>query len=201
MKRNVNLVMALICAALIVILTLLSATSIGFDIREAVVPSLPKDQVVRIATEGQNEPNLAGPVVYSVTYTNTFLPRQHQLPFVTACLYNSDERRGAFIGTRWQVSQFDSQQWSEGNVVQLGIETKTVGFEVQPFVRWAIQPMTKESHDLTREVPVKPIPGQVIDKYDLILLFIEEGRSRQVYPQCEFLQAEDVERARKVQLV
>ena len=35
----------------------------------------------------------------------------------------------------------------------------------------------------------------------LILLFVEdEGRSRKFYPRCEFLQAEDVARARKIAL-
>lgn len=192
-----NLIVALVCAGLIVVITLLSATSIGFDARETVVPSLSKTEVVRVQTEGQYEQNLAGPVVYSVTYTNTFLPRQHQLPYVTACLYNSAEKRGAYLGTRWQVSQFDSQQWSEGNVVQLGKETKTIGLEVQPFVRWMPSPaVTSQAMPLA-----KPVPGFETESYDSILIFVEEGRSRQIYPQCEFLQPEDVARARKVQLV
>lgn len=193
--KNNNLIVALICAALIIVLTLLSATSLGFESRETVVPSLSKAEVVRVQTEGQYEQNLVGPVVYSVTYTNTFLPRQHQLPYVTACLYNSAEKRGAYLGTRWQVSQFDSQQWSEGNVVQLGKETKTIGLEVQPIVNWR----PSERYDSSMSVP-KPVPAIDVS-YDSILLFIEEGRARQIYPQCDFLQAEDVARARKVALV
>src|SRR3989344_5407594 len=101
-KHSLNLTLAIVCAALIIILTLLSATSIGFSSREELVPAVPKSEVVRTVTEGQESP-FSGPVVYRVTYTNSFLPRQHQLPYVSACLYNSLDKRGVYLSTRWQV--------------------------------------------------------------------------------------------------
>lgn len=195
MKRssvNRNLFFAILCIVLIAIITLLSAAEIGFSSSDEVVSSVSKEQVV-VLSENQYEQNIAGPVVYRVTYINTFLPRQRQLPFVTACLYDSTAKRGAYLGTRWQVSLFDSQQWSDGNVVQIGRETKTIGLEVQPNIRWKPAP-----------TPVaRPVPAEMPEQsYDYILLFVQdEDSSRKIYPQCEFLQEEDVERARKVALI
>ena len=196
MKRN--LLLAIICIILIAVITLLSATGIGFSSEEFVAPSVPKTQVSLVIIEGKN-PNLAGPVVYSVTYTNTFLPRQRQLPFVTACLYNSEAKRGMYLGTRWQLSSLNSQGFSDGsNIIQLNIETKTLNLEVQPFVRYAERPViyAPDSPPIA-----KPVPAME-ESYDSILLFIEDdGRSQKAYPQCEFLQEEDVAKAKKVALV
>ena len=192
---STNLVVALVCAALIVIITLLSATSIGFTSREEIVPTVAKDQVIKVLSEGR-QPSMTGPVVYRVTYENTFLPRQHQLPFVSACLYDSNEKRGAYLGTRWQVSNFDSQQWSDGgNVVQLGRETKTIGLEVQPYTLWKPSPVP-----VTEPIKLVPVPPD--EQYDLIFLFVDgSGRMQSFYPQCDNLQAEDMARAKKIQLV
>lgn len=203
-KSKIKLSLAIICAAIIFIIALLSATPIGFSKTEFIPESLPLEKVFVIKeSDGRENPYERGPSVYSLTYKNTFLPRQKVLPRVHACLYNSEKRTGTYLTTRWQTEQIERglRDFDHGeNVARLGIGEKTVSLELMPHVFWKPRPGSFEIDG----VPAKPVPVPDFEqqKFDTVLLFISEesGMYKGYYP-CESLQPSEVETAKKIRLV
>lgn len=204
-KSKLKLSLALICALIIFVIAFLSAMPIGFSKTEFIQDSLPLNKVFVVRGADGREPVYErGPIVYSITYKNTFLPRQKVLPRVNACLYNSEKRTGTYLNTRWQTEQIEKglRDFDHGeNVARLGIGEKTVSLELMPQVFWKPRPDYSEID----RVPAKPVPAVDFEqeKFDTVLLFISETDrmyGEHYYP-CEALQPSDVAEAKKIKLV
>ncbi|MBI4146232.1 hypothetical protein HY489_02745 [Candidatus Woesearchaeota archaeon] len=197
---NKNLIAAIVCVVLITIITLLSALPFGFRIEQQTAQTLPADQVVPVMDEGQGYYGpTPGPTIHTITFTNTFMPRQYVLPQAQACLYNTKNGQGAYLGTRWQVSSMQSKVdfGDNQNVVQLGKETRTVKLTIDKFVRWK-RPIVPQA-----AMPPEKIPKTTDypEGFDTIYLWLITKEQSNFYPSCESLQQVDMEYAKKITLV
>jgi hypothetical protein len=199
-----NLAAALACLALILAITFLSASGIGFDRQVETVASLPADRMVRVLEEGMDPRPGEWVPVQAFTFLNRYIPRQSLLPQVTACLYNSSSGQGAYLTTRWTPS--DSllayrELLPEGNIVRLGLGITRVTLEVQP---WTIYRGTQYVTPVQGEPrPAKPVPGVAEpERYDTLYLFMQEirGFRDHAYTPCENLQPGDLARAARIPL-
>lgn len=205
---NKNLALAILCIALIAIITLLSALPFGFSKTEETAISVPAELItpVRDETKGYSG-TTPGPVVHRITFTNTWLPRQVPLPRANACLYNSKTRQGAWANAHWQISTLESKisDFNSGDsVVQLGRETRTVELTIDQFVRWQRQPSSPA-------VPQKPVPAPIPGEstpvtdypegFDTLYLFLIDRNTPDFYPDCGNLQSADLMYAKKIAVV
>ena len=192
---NRDLLFALVCMAGIIVITFISASSIGFSASEHLVESVKRADVFRTVIEEAGY-DLPGPVVYTVTYTNSFLPRLKQLPRVTACLYDSKSKSGAYANARWRVvPDKDVGAVQQDDTLDVGIGQRSVDVQLMQQVRY-----------LPPGVPSDPIPAKVqgyYDRFDAVLLFLDERRGgfNDQYIDCGNLQAGDVARAKRIAVV
>jgi len=199
---NKNLLIAVICIVIVVLINVLSALPIGFTLTQQTVSVLSAAEVTPIAEEktlygGPGYGTTSGPVIHTLTLTNTVIPRQYVLPATYACLYNTQTQEGVSVGTRWQVSSLESKisdfgQWE--NVVQLGKETKTVELTVDKFVRL--------KHILQRENGETYLSAEpdFPTGFDTLYLWVIMDERVNFYPQCESLQPADIAMAQQVRL-
>jgi hypothetical protein len=195
-----NLAAALACMALIILITFASASGLGFSKHAETIPSLPAAQMVVVLDEGQPYPTPAWLPVQKLTYTNTFLPRQVLLPRATGCLLNSTSKYAAYATLRWNTGQAALDQ-NPGDVLRLGLETRTVTLEIQPSV----------TYRSTVGVPPRPVDGTGPVKFagepagfDVLYLFIFEqtrGFKDVGYIPCDNLQDADLAKAVKIPLI
>ena len=201
---NRNLLGALVCVGVLVVLTLLSAIPFGFSVVSQTVPSILSSQVIPVVQEGKGYGQAPGPVVHRILLTNTFLPRQYVLPRAYGCLYNTENKQGQYINLRWQIIQLESKVSdfsSNENVVQLGRETRTVELTVDQMVRWERmtypQPVPA---DVTR--PVKPAPVvEYPEGFDTLYLWLLDRNAQDFYPECSALQPSDMAKANRIEIV
>ena len=163
-KSNKNLIAAEICILIIVIITALSASNIGWKVESKAAESVKLSDVVVAKLEG--EPYGAGPgtPIYTIKVTNSFIPRQYELPFTSVCLYNSELKKTSVADVRWdvpgQISQYDG---SNTNTMEIISGTKTANLLVFQGIRYK---------------PVATAPVAVPTKateevYDQLLLFLQ----------------------------
>lgn len=201
---NKNLALAILCIALIAIITLLSALPFGFSKTEETAISVPAELItpVRDETKGYSG-TTPGPVVYRITFTNTWLPRQVPLPRANACLYNSKTRQGVWANTHWQISNLEtkiSDFNSDESVVQLGRETRTVELTIDQFVRWERTPIREP---MTKPV-APPLPAPSVDYpegFDTLYLFLIDRNTPDFYLDCGNLQPADLMYAKKIAII
>ena len=190
---NKNLLLAIICAVLIAAITFLSAAPIGITVVEQTVESIPASQITYIVNEGEPAYQRLPIPIHTVTYTNTFLPRQKLLPRAQACVYNSESKRGQNLDSQWQLGSRSYDDFvpyeKYEDVVRLGRETKTIQLEVWPYSQYR----------------GKPVPGEqspVLEKFDVIYLFLYEERGfNDYYIDCGNLQESDLAQAKRIVLI
>ncbi|MBW3019222.1 hypothetical protein KY329_03495 [Candidatus Woesearchaeota archaeon] len=150
---NKNLLLALICIGLIAVITLASGSNYGFDVSGKPVASLEQDQVFSAETGPVIPAKIA---VYTLTVSNSFIPRSYPLPEFEGCFYNSKTGQGQYASISADVS--DRRDFSRFGSVEVGVgETKSVKFYLDTM------PRGKES------------------EFDLLLL-IEEGECYDLLP-------------------
>jgi len=188
-----NVKMAAICMIIITIIVTLSAAPIGWTITKNAVASVRLSEVYRVLQEGQPDYG-PGPGVpsYTITVTNSFIPRQYELPQANACLYNSGLRAATDLPVQWDVAEKPSDFGPHLNTVELGKETRTVTLKAMPYIRWKAPPGVPR--------PAEPAQKeQELEVYDQLLLFLQEGRVSE-YVGCYNLQPEHFARAIKISI-
>lgn len=189
---NKSLIVAIILAAIIIIVTFISASNIGFKMTRQTVASIPKSAITLYQSEGQPYPGPGrGVAVQTITATNSVIPRRLPLGPARACLYDSATGQGADTSATYNYPATVPQREFEippGEVIDMGLgETKTVTLSVQPYVVW----MPRDPN-----VP-KPQP----QNFDTLYLFVSEKEEDYFYPQCYNLPEEQKARAIKIPLV
>jgi hypothetical protein len=194
MKRQpskTSLYIALFLVAVIVIITLISASNIGFKMTRETATSLPKDQMIQIQKEDQPYPPQGkGIKVQTITATNSIIPRRLPLARTHACLYNTQTGEGVDVGASFQHPAIMPQREFEvppGEILDIGIgETKTITVSVMPYVMW---------------VPKDPnAPKPRPQDFDTLYLFVSETEDY-FYPQCYNLPEEHKAMAIRIPLV
>ncbi len=186
-----NWKIATACMIIIGIIVALSASPIGWAVSKQATQSVRLSDVYKILEEGQPDYG-PGPGVplYSITITNTFIPRQYELPQANACLYNTEKKAGTDVPVQWDISEKPLDFGPSLNTVEMGRETKTITLKAMPYTRWKPVP---------RGAPV-PAKEQELEVYDQLLLFLHEGRVYE-YTGCYNLQPQDFEKAIKISIV
>lgn len=188
---NRNLVMALILVVIIVAITLISASNIGFHMTRQTVSSLSKAQMVLTQREGEPYPPVQkGVKVQSITATNSIIPRRLPLGPARSCLYNSNTGQGVDAQARYDYPATTPSREFEippGEIVDVGVgQTKTIQLTVLPFVQY---------------MPVGPnVPKQQPQDFDTLYLWVSEEEDN-FYPQCYNLPEEQKVTAIRIPLV
>ncbi len=183
--------LAIISLVLIGILVGLSAVPYGWTVQTTTVPSLKLDQVVTVYKEGQVEYSKPPVPIYTITVTNTFIPRQYELPNAQACLYNTEKGAGQWIGVSWDYDAMRSEFGPELNTLEVyrGSKTATLNANSQPY--YETRPVKAPAPvDVTQETP----------EYDKLLLFISPQMTYE-YVECTALKPTDFSRAITIPIV
>ncbi len=188
---NKNLYIALFFVTIIVVITLVSASNIGFKMTRETATSLPKGQMIQMQKEGQPyPPTEKGVRVQTITATNSVIPRRMPIGQAHACLYNTQTGEGMDVGARYDYPAtipYRELEMPPGEILDIGIgETKTVAVSVMPYVMWVPKDPTAE----------KPRPQD----FDTLYLFVSEMEDY-FYPQCYNLPEEQKMMATKIPLV
>ena len=186
-----NLYIALFFVMIVIIITLISASNIGFKMTRETVTSLQKSQLIYLQHEEEPYPAVQkGIKVQTLTATNSIIPRRLPVGPTHACLYNSVTGEGVDIGARYDYPAITPQREFEippGEIIDIGIgETKTVTVSVMPYVIYV--PKVKG-----------PEPRQPQD-FDTLYLFVSETEDY-FYPQCYQLPEEHKAMATMIPLV
>lgn len=175
------------CVALIGILVItgISASSFGWQESAQAATSLSRQDVYRIQDEN-TPPQAQGPIIYTISVTSS-IPRQYELPFTTACLYNSQNGTGVDVGTQWD-SHGQGQEMlfgGQANVVEVFGQTKILTLRVYPYIQY--------KPGIARETPVQATPPTAV-YYDQLLLFLTKTGSYE-YRNCYMLLPQDIDQA------
>lgn len=183
--------LAIISLVLIGILVGLSAAPYGWTVQTTTAPSIKLDQLVTIYQEGQVEYSKPPVPVYTITVTNTFIPRQYELPNAQACLYNTEKGAGQWVGVSWDYDSMRSEFGPELNTLEVyrGSKTAVLNANSQPYYE--------------PSVPVKAIPTNTLretPEYDKLLLFISPQFNYE-YVECTALKQSDLARAITIPII
>jgi hypothetical protein len=189
---NRNLYTALVLVAIVVVITVLSASNIGFHMTKQTASSVQKSQIIFTQKEGQPYP-LAGKgvVVQTITATNSIIPRRLPLGPAHGCLYNTQTGQGIDVNPMYgypATTPIREFEVPPGEVIDIGMgQTKIVTLSIQPYVVW----IPKDTSG------VKPEPQD----FDTLYLFVSEKEEDYFYPQCYNLPDEQKAMAIKIPLV
>lgn len=189
---NFNLYTALVFVAIVVVITLISASNIGFHMTRQTVSSVSKSQIMFTQLEGQPYP-LAGKgvVVQTITATNSIIPRRLPLGPAHGCLHNTQTGQGVDVSPSYgypATTPMREFEMPPGEVIDIGMgQTKTVTLTIQPYVVWA----PKDT------AGIKPEPQD----FDTLYLWVSEKEEDYFYPQCYNLPEEQKVMAIKIPLV
>jgi len=186
-----NLYIALFFVAIVIVITLISASNIGFKMTRETVASVQKSQIIVLQHEEEPYPAVQkGIKVQTITATNSVIPRRLPIGQAHACLYNTQTGEGLDIGARFDYPATIPQRELEippGEIIDISIgETKTVSVSVMPYVIYI--PKVKG-----------PEPRQPQD-FDTLYLFVSEAEDY-FYPQCYNLPEEQKVMATRIPLV
>lgn len=194
-KNRLYFWLAIISMIFIITISFLSSLPIGFKINEETVKTLPFKEVVMIFEEGRPvQKIMQGPVVHTIYFENKFIPRQKVLPLSSACLYNSENGQGSYIGVRWQITEDNSIMRFDMNeqVVQIGLENKKIDLRLEPYTIWRPKPMSAPKESFIFEQP----------NFDTLFLFLYEKKAFESrHFSCENLQEQDLKYAKKIVIV
>jgi len=187
---NKNLLIALILVGIVILITLISASNIGFHMTRQTVSSLEKSQIVQIQKEGQPYPPMQkGITVQTLTATNSIIPRRLPLGPARACLYHSETGQGVDVGTRYDYPATTPSREFEippGEIIDIGVgQTKTVSLKVMPYVVY---------------VPRDVLAPKLQQDFDELYLWVSETEDY-FYPQCYNLPEEHKVKAIRIPLV
>jgi hypothetical protein len=184
--------LAIISLVLIGILVGLSAAPYGWTVQTTTTPSLKLDQLVTVYKEGQIEYSKPPVPIYTVTVTNTFIPRQYELPNAQACLYNTEKGAGQWVNVGWDYEELHSEFGPDLNAMEVyrGSKTAVLNANSQPYYEPATPVKTPVPPDTKRETP----------EYDKLLLFISPQLSYD-YIECTALKPSDFSKAITIPII
>lgn len=180
------------CVAVIAVIVALSSSNIGWSIQEKAVESIALKDILTIREADQPDygPGPSIPV-YTITIANTFIPRQYELPYATACLYNSKLKAANSATVIWYPQSY-SDFGPAANTVEVFSGSKTATLKLTPTIRYKEKPMPARPEMAKNETEV----------YDQLLLFLGEKTGARVFDyafqDCYNLQANDFATAVKI---
>lgn len=176
--------LATTCMVLIAIIVALSASPIGWTVSSSAVSSVRLSEIQPILEQGQPEYPISFPI-YTVTVTNTFIPRQYELPQASACLYNTDKKSASNANVFWDIAGQPSDFGIPGNALEVGRETKSANLKLSQ------SPYYKPS---PRDVSPEKFEPQV---WNELYVFLSEGRTY-YYADCYNFDSLDKSKAIKI---
>lgn len=187
-----NVKSAVVCIVLIAIITAISASPFGWTVKKETVQSVALKDVYVIQQEGQPNYPLPSKQVMTITVSSSFIPRQYELPYVQACLYNSDLKVGRDLGANW-----DTQGETSGlrelvpstNTLEVFNTAKTAVLKVQPNVFYRTNGPQPVAAPEKQAVPQEP------EVYDRLFLFLQDPGKTYAYKPCFDLQRTDIDNA------
>ncbi len=183
LKRQ-NAKISITCIVLIAIIITLSAMPIGWQITTSQVSSVSLQDIMPILEEGKPHYATPGTNIYSITITNTFLPRQYELPIANACLYNTEKNAYQWTNVNWDVTGLPSDFGPNLNTIELGRETKTANLRIT-------------SNPQYRPMPAEPKTAIFEpQEYDKLYLFIDTE-----YVDCYNIQPRDAQKAIIIEII
>ena len=193
-KTDKNVLAAVVCIFIIAVIVALSASKIGWKVEKKAVDSVELNKLVIVLEQGQQFYQPPGIPIYTITVTNTFMPRQYEIPFVTACLYNSDKKAYSYIDAQWDLRQDASELGLGQNTIEIASGSRNATLKVMPVVRYkgtaTVQAVQAEK--------MGPIVSSEIDVYDQLLVFLMDPNKRFNYIDCNSLQQKDIDSALKI---
>lgn len=172
------------CMVIIAIIVALSASPIGWKISTSSTPSIKLSELQPILEEGQPSYS-ASFQIYTVTVTNTFIPRQYELPQASACLYNIERKAASNANVFWSEPGVQSDFGLPGNTVEVGRGSKTATLKISQ------SPYYKPAPREAKPVQFEP---QV---WNELYLFLSTGRTYQ-YVDCYNFDSVDKSKAIKI---
>jgi len=172
------------CMVIIAIIVSLSASPIGWKVTTSAVPSIRLSDLQPILQEGQPSYAASFPI-YSVTVTNSFIPRQYELPQASVCMYNIEKKAAANANVFWGEQTQPSDFGLPGNTIEVGRGSKTAVLKISqnPYYK----PMPREAQPVAFEPPI----------WDEAYLFLSTGRTYQ-YVDCYNFENVDKSNAIKI---
>lgn len=131
---NRNLLLAFICLGLMAVITLASGSNVGFSVEERPIESLSKEKVMYSADEAV--PRVPSRIkVYTITVSNSFLPRSYPVPEFEGCFYDSVTGKAQYAGIT--ADNVKRSAFSRFGSVELGTgETKSIGLYLEAMPRF-----------------------------------------------------------------
>ena len=182
-KNSKNLIAAGVCILIIAIIAALSASNIGWKVEKKAVSSVKLSDVMVTKLEGEPYGTGPGVQIYTITITNTFIPRQYELPYFSICLYNTELKKSSIADARWDIKEQSSQFGDGQNTLEVIKGTKSANLLVSQGIRYKPVPAAE------RAEPVKA--SQIEEVYDKLLLFLQEKGKGYMYRDCYTLQESD----------
>lgn len=185
-KTNKNLIAAIVCIVIIAILISLSGSNIGWKVETHAVDSIQLKDVIseRLETEAQYGPGQGTPI-YTITVSNSFIPRQFELPNTAACLYNSDLKTATNADLRWSFGKDYTDYDIQTTTMEVS-GVKTANLLVLRSVRYKPESMKTETS----------VAIATTEVYDQLLLFVSDKLT--FYKDCYNLQEKDFDEAIKI---
>src|SRR5574341_490640 len=174
------------CMVIIAIIVALSASPIGWKISTTSVKSIKLSELQPVLEEGQPSYPAAYPI-YTVTVTNTFIPRQYELPQASACMYNIEKKAASNANVFWSEPGMPSEFGLPGNTIEIGKGSKTATLKISS------NPYYKPS---PREAKPAAFEPQV---WNELYLFLNTGRTYQ-YVDCYNFDSVDKSKAIKISI-
>ncbi|MEM3154565.1 MAG: hypothetical protein QW165_03320 [Candidatus Woesearchaeota archaeon] len=177
--------LATACMVVIATIVTLSASQIGWTVTSSSVPSIKLSELQTVIEEGQPSYPVSYPI-YTVTVTNTFIPRQYELPQASACLYNAENKAASNANVFWDVAGQPSDFGIPGNILEVGRGSKTATLKISqnPYYK----PVPRE---VKQPVPFEP------PVWNELYLFLNTGRTYQ-YIDCYNFDSLDKSKAIKI---
>lgn len=189
-KKNIdwNLKAAIACILIIAVITALSGSNIGWKVEKQAAASVKLSDVVVTKLEGEPYGTAPGTPIYTIKITNTFIPRQYDLPNFNICLYNTELKRSSIADAKWTLKESKSQYDEYQNTIEVKSGTKKADLLVFQGIRY--KPIAAATE---KAEPVKAV--QTPEVYDQLLLFIQEKGKAYNYRDCSNLQEADFKEA------
>lgn len=186
-KTNKNLIAAIVCIVIIAILITFSGSNIGWKVEQQAAQSIQLKDVIVERKEGEAQYGPGqGTQIYTITVTNTFIPRLYELPKTAACLYNSELKATTNADIKWAFGKEYTEYDRETTTMEV-YGTKTANLLIFRGIRY--------KPESTAPVPVKEQKPEV---YDQLLLFLSDRLN--FYMDCYALQEKDFDKAIKIKI-
>lgn len=181
--KGPNVLSASIALGIMAIIVGLSTVPYGLTSHGKAVSSVALDSILPVVEEGKAPYRSSNVPLYTMSVTNTFIPRQFELAQASACLYNTEKNAYRYLDVMWDIPNQMSDFGPSNRVLEVDFGTKTAT-------------LTTSVYPQVRPVMEKPIQYE-LEVYDELYLIFNEG-DRYEYVDCFSLTPQQKEQAVKI---